>query len=165
MQELSKIHLEKKILVLRDTRVMLDADLALLYGVSTKRLNEQVKRNLERFPQDFMFRLTLQEKEEVVAICDHLQKLKFSSTLPLAFSEHGAIMLANVLKSPQAVDGSIQVVRAFIRLRQFCLDNRELLKKIEALESRYNSHFKVVFEAIRELMQPKSKDRKAIGFL
>ena len=95
--------IERKILLIRGEKVMLDADLAALYGVTTKRLNEQVKRNRERFPNDFMFQLTEEEKAEVVANCDHLKRLKFSPTLPYAFTEHGAIMLASVLNSPLAV--------------------------------------------------------------
>lgn len=110
--------IEHPILFVRGRRVMLDADLAQLYGVATKRLNEQVKRNWARFPEDFMFQLTANEKTEVVAICDHLKSLKFSSTLPYAFTEHGAIMLASVLNSPIAIDASVHVVRAFIRLRE-----------------------------------------------
>ena len=97
---------------------MLDADLAELYGVSTKRLNEQVKRNHERFPADFMFQLTEEEKAQVVANCDHLNRLKFSPVLPHAFTEHGALMAASVLSTPRAVETSVFIVRAFVRLRQ-----------------------------------------------
>jgi hypothetical protein len=107
-----------RILFLRGQRVMLDADLAELYGVTTKRLNEQVKRNTDRFPGDFMFQLTLAEKAEVVANCDHLGQLKFSSSLPYAFTEHGALMLGNVLKSSRAVEVSLLVVRAFVQIRE-----------------------------------------------
>jgi hypothetical protein len=101
--------IERSILVIRGEKVMLDADLAVLYGVTTKRLNEQVKRNRDRFPKDFIFQLTKREKREVVANCDHLKRLKFSPGLPYAFTEHGAIMLATVLNSPIAVKASIQV--------------------------------------------------------
>src|SRR3989338_6186362 len=110
-------HIEQTILLIRGHRVMLDADLAKLYGASTKALNQGVKRNQERFPSDFMFTLTAEEKNEVVTICDHLRQLKFSPVLPKAFTEHGAVMLANVLKSPRAIQASIAVVRAFIHLR------------------------------------------------
>ena len=96
-------NIETKILLIRGQKVMLDADLAELYGVETKRLNEQMRRNIERFPEDFMFRLSAEEKAEVVANCDHLAKLKYSPTLPYAFTEHGALMLGNVLKSDRAV--------------------------------------------------------------
>ncbi|MFZ3116635.1 MAG: ORF6N domain-containing protein [Syntrophales bacterium] len=111
--------IERSIIQLRGQKVMLGADLAILYGVATKRLNEQAKRNLNRFPTDFMFQLTQEEKEEVVANCDHLKNLKYSHTLPYAFTEHGAVMLASVLNSPAAIDVSIQVVRTFNRLREY----------------------------------------------
>ncbi len=107
-----------RILQLRGQRVMLDADLAELYGVTTKRLNEQVKRNADRFPGDFMFQLNAAEKAEVVANCDHLDQLKFSSSLPYAFTEHGALMLGNVLKSSRAIEVSLLVVRAFVQIRE-----------------------------------------------
>ncbi len=98
--------------------MILDTDLAKLYGVTTKRLNEQVKRNRERFPEDFMFQLTPEERSEVVANCDHLSKLKFSPVLPCAFTEHGAIMAASILNTPRAIETSVLVVRAFVRLRK-----------------------------------------------
>jgi hypothetical protein len=142
----------------------LDTDLAELYGVSTKRLNEQVKRNLNRFPDDFMFQLTLEEKNKVVAICDHLKRLKFSHALPHAFTEHGAIMLASVLNSPIAVQTSIQVVRVFIKLREMMATHKELAHKIEVMEKKYDAQFKVVFDAIRELMTPPPKPGRKIGF-
>jgi hypothetical protein len=110
------------ILMIRGHKVMVDADLANLYGVTTKRLNEQVKRNRERFPDDFMFQLTAEEKEQVVANCDHLARLKFSPAIPNVFTEHGAIMAASVLNTPRAVEMSVYVVRAFIRLRHDCRD-------------------------------------------
>jgi hypothetical protein len=107
-----------KILVLRGMKVMIDSDLAELYGVTTKRLNEQVKRNIKRFPEDFMFQLTAEEKQEVVANCDHLKRLKFSPNMPYAFTEHGAVMLASVLNSDRAKTVNIQIVRVFSRMRQ-----------------------------------------------
>jgi hypothetical protein len=156
--------IERSILLIRGEKVMLDADLAVLYGVTTKRLNEQVKRNRNRFPEDFMFQLTKKEKVEVVANCDHLKRLKFSPNLPYAFTEHGAIMLATVLNSPIAVHASIQVVRAFVRLRKMIASDKELALKIEKLEKKYDEQFKVVFEAIRELMTPQEPKRRRIGF-
>ena len=108
----------QKILLIRGQRVMLDADLAELYGVATKALNQAVRRNAERFPADFMFQLTSTEKQEVVTNCGHLAKLKFSKTLPYAFTEHGALMLGNVLKSTRATQISLLVVRAFVQLRE-----------------------------------------------
>jgi len=144
--------------------VILDADLATLYGVSTKRLNEQVKRNRSRFPDDFMFQLTADEKAEVVANCDQLRRLKFSPTHPYAFTEHGTIMAANILNSERAVRASVEVVRAFVRLRLVLATNAELSRKLGELESKYDRQFKVVFDAIRELMSPPVTTRKAIGF-
>lgn len=157
--------IDRSILLIRGEKVLLDADLATLYGVTTKRLNEQVRRNRERFPADFMFRLSPKEKAEVVANCDHLQKLKFSPALPQAFTEHGAVMLASVLNSPVAVAASIQVVRAFVRLRYMLASNADLARKLAALERKYDSQFKVVFDAIRELMEPPEPgSKKPIGF-
>jgi len=156
---------ERRILFIRGEKVILDADLAELYGVTTKRLNEQVRRNRERFPPDFMFQLTAEEKAEVVANCDHLARLKFSPALPLAFTEHGAIMAANVLSSPKAVAASVTVVRAFVRLRQMLASHTDLARKLEDLEKRYDSHFKQVFTAIRALMDsPGDPPTKRIGY-
>jgi hypothetical protein len=158
---------ERTIFVLRGQKVILDADLAKLYGVTTKRLNEQVKRNRERFPEDFMFQLTPKERSEVVANCDHLSKLKFSPMLPHTFTEHGAIMAASVLNTPRAIETSVLVVRAFVRLREMVATHRELAKKLEELEHRFEDHdekIEVIFEAIRQLMLPPGKERKKIGF-
>jgi len=156
--------IESSILLIRGQKIMLDADLAVLYGVTTKRLNEQVKRNRGRFPEDFMFQLTESEKEEVVANCDHLKRLKFSPSLPYAFTEHGAIMLATVLNSPVAVQTSIQIVKAFVRLRQMLASNAEMMKKMTDLEKKYDEQFKVVFQAIYELMKPPDPKKRQIGF-
>jgi len=143
---------------------LLDETLAELYGVSTKAFNQAVRRNRERFPEDFMFKLTRGEKAEVVANCDHLKKLKFSPVFPFAFTEHGAIMAANVLNSKAAVQVSVQVVRAFIRLRQMLASNAELAGKLSDLEHKYDAQFRVVFDAIRQLMTPPAPQRKQIGF-
>ena len=143
---------------------MLDSDLAELYGVETKALNQAVKRNLDRFPPDFMFQLTVTEKNEAVTNCDHLIQLKYSPSLPYAFTEHGALMLANVLNSERAAQTSVQVVRAFVRLRQMLASNAELARKLAALENKYDAQFKVVFDAIRQLMSPPAKPKREIGF-
>jgi hypothetical protein len=156
--------LEGRILLLRGLRVMLDTDLAEVYGVTTKRLNEQVRRNRDRFPADFMFQLSAAEKDEVVANCDHLRRLKFSATRPHAFTEHGALMLASVLNSATAVAASIQIVRAFIRLREVIGAHRDLARKLDVLERKYDGQFKVVFEALREIMAPPMAKRRKIGF-
>jgi hypothetical protein len=156
--------IERAILSIRGEKVMLDSDLAELYGVETKRLNEQVRRNLARFPADFMFQLTEAEKLEVVANCDHLVKLKFSPYLPSAFTEHGALMPANVLNSERAAQTSVMVVRAFVRLRQMLTSNAKLARKLDAMEKKYDRQFKVVFDAIRQLMSPPAAPKREIGF-
>jgi len=139
------------------SRFRASSDLAAIYGVTTKRLNEQVKRNAKRFPADFIFRLTPMEKKEVVAICDHLSELKFSPVLPYAFTENGAVMAANVLNSPQAVRMSVFVVRAFIRMRELLTGSKELaaeLKKLEAkLTSRLDVHEVAITEVLRRIMR------------
>jgi hypothetical protein len=159
--------IESRILLIRSHKVMLDSDLAELYQVSTKRLNEQVKRNKDRFPADFMFKLTAKEKAEVVANCDHLRRLKFSPALPYAFTEHGAIMVASVLNVPRAIEVSVYVVRAFIKLREMLGTHKELALKLAELEKRIAVHdedITALFEAIRQLMEPPEKPRKRIGF-
>jgi hypothetical protein len=157
--------INRSILVIRGQRVMLDADLATLFNVPTKALNQAVKRNLARFPKDFMFQLTAVEKAEVVTVCDHLQQLKFSRTRPFAFTEHGAVMLANVLNSPTAVSVSIQIVRAFIKLRQTIASHKNLARRIDELEEKYDSQYKFVFRTIRQLMTPPEPTKRKIGFL
>jgi hypothetical protein len=156
--------LDRTILVIRGQKVMLDADLAELYGVSTKALNQAVKRNDDRFPADFMFQLTEEEKKQVVTICDHLRKLRYASGLPHAFTEHGAVMLASVLNSTTAVQASIAVVRAFLRLRQLLSTQTDLARKVAVLERKYDAQFKVVFDAIKKLMAPDAAPGKKIGF-
>jgi len=163
----SPIPLERvqdSILVIRGQKVMLDRDLAELYGVETKRLNQQVSRNITRFPADFMFQLTDEEKTEVVANCNHLNVLKFSKTNPYAFTEHGAVMLASVLNSEKAVQTSILVVRAFIQLRKMLASHEELAKKINELELKYDKKFSIVFQALRQLIDKPKPLRKTIGF-
>ena len=155
---------EQRIFLIHGQRVMLDADLAAVYGVSTKRLNEQVRRNLGRFPRDFMFRLTDAEKAKVVAKCDHLRHLRFSPHRPYAFTEHGAIMLASVLNSPIAIQASCEVVRAFVRLREMLASHGDLVRRLDDLEKRYDAQFRTVFDAIRELMTPPEEPRRQIGF-
>ncbi len=157
-----------KILLIRGHKVMLDSDLARLYGVTTKRLNEQVKRNRERFPRDFMFQLTTREKAKVVANCDHLNHLKFASTLPHAFTEHGAVMLASVLNSPVAIEASIRVVRVFVKLKQILSSNKKLAIKLDELELKIETHdaeIQSLFKAIRQLMEPSPEPpKRRIGF-
>jgi phage regulator Rha-like protein len=160
--------IERAILLIRGEKVMLDTDLAELYGVETRVLNQAVKRNVARFPVDFMFQLTAEEAEAIrrsrsqSVILKRGENIKF---LPYAFTEHGALMLANVLNSERAAQTSVQVVRAFVRLRQMLSSNAELARKLAALENKYDRQFKVVFDAIRQLMSPPpAKPRREIGF-
>jgi phage regulator Rha-like protein len=156
---------EKAILLVRGEKVILDVDLAALYGVTTTRLNEQVKRNRDRFPGDFAFRLTKAEFTILMSqFATSSSKHGGRRKLPLVFTEHGAIMAANVLNSKRAVQASVQVVRAFVRLRQMLSSNSDLARQLEELEKRYDRQFKVVFDAIRQLMRPPEPHRKPIGF-
>ncbi len=160
--------IESKILLLRGQRVMIDKDIAELYGVATKRLNEQVKRNKDRFPADFMFQMTSEEKSELVANCDRFNSLKHSTSLPFAFTEHGALMLASVLNSERAVEASIYVVRAFIKLRELLLNHKELSIKLRELESKVESHdeqITAIIKAINQLLTPPETPKRKIGFL
>lgn len=155
-----------RILLIRDQKVMVDADIAELYGVTTKRLNEQVKRNIDRFPNNFMFELTKEEKSEVVANCDHLEKLKFSPVLPKAFTEHGIMMVANVLTSERAIKVSIQIIEVFVKMREMILSNTELLLRMEKLERSIGKHdmqISQVFQLIKQSVKEES-ERKQIGY-
>jgi hypothetical protein len=159
--------LMNKILVVRGQKVMIDKDLAELYGTTTFRLNEQVKRNIKRFPADFMFQLTVKEKNEVIANCDNLQSLKFSAHLPFVFTEHGAVMLASVLNSQRAVEVNIRIVRVFIKMREILLVHKDVLLKIEQIEKRIDSQDEkilVLFDYLKQLVSDKKKPRKAIGY-
>ncbi len=152
------------ILTLRTLRVILDKDLARLYGVTTRRLNEQVRRNRHRFPQDFAFPLLIKEKSEVVANCDHLSGLKFSSSRTWAFTEHGVLMAAGVLNSRAAIAMSIFLVRAFVELRREVTSYRSISARLDKLEGKYDARFHTVFEAIRDLMRPVVPPKHGIGF-
>ena len=161
------IPIEKRILVIRGHKVLIDADLAELYGVPTKRLKEQLKRNSERFPSDFVFELTKAEKKELVANCDRLNSLKFSTSLPHAFTEHGSVMAANLLNSPRAIETSIYIVRAFVKMKQLLGVNRKFAKKLAELESKVEAHddeIKTLFDTLRNLLAPVlPKNRRKIG--
>ena len=156
--------IEQKIYLIRGHKVIVDADLAVLYGVATKALNQAVTRNEKRFPTDFMFRLTKEEKDELVTNCDRLQKLKHSSALPRAFTEQGVAMLSSVLNSDRAIDVNIEIMRAFVRLRQMLGAHKDLRRQLVELEKKYDDQFKIVFEAIAELMAPSEETSKRIGF-
>ena len=158
-----------RILLIRDQKVMIDADIAELYGVTTKRLNEQVKRNINRFPSNFMFELTKEEKNQVVANCDHLEKLKFSPVLPKVFTEHGIMMVANVLTSERAIQVSIQIIEVFVKMREIFTDNLSLKLDIEEIKKKISNHSKnieLVFNYLDELTEKKEneKPRTQIGY-
>ena len=157
-------NISQKILTVRGHSVILDSELADLYRVATSALNQAVKRNARRFPEDFAFRLTTKEKEEVVTKCDHLSRLKFSPVLPFAYTEHGTIMAASVLNSQRAVETSVFVVRAFVLMRETMASHRGLAQRLSVLETTYDARFRVVFDAIRALMEPPKTPRRRIGF-
>ena len=164
--------IEDTILLIRGHRVILDHDLARLYDVSTRALNQAVKRNLDRFPEDFMFQLTKAETEE----WQRLKPLRSQNVIlkkvrgthrkyqPYAFTEHGILMLSSVLKSQRAVQVNIQIMRTFVRLRQILSSNEALIERLDKLEESYDAKFKIVFSAIRQLMNPGAVKGKPIGF-
>jgi len=144
---------------------MLDRDLAELYGVATKVLNQAVKRNIRRFPMDFMFQLTKSEQLGLVTICDRFKSLKHSSSQSYAFTEQGVAMLSSVLNSERAIMVNIQIMRAFTQLRRMIFTNVNFRRKIDAMERKYDKQFAIVFQAIKELLTPSpSKEKKRIGF-
>ena len=161
--------IERSILVIRGQKVMLDRDLAQLYGVETRALNQAVRRNIDRFPEDFMFRLT---REEIMRISQFVissvhpgvKTLKFSKNV-MAFTEHGVAMLSSVLNSPRAVQVNIQIMRTFAKLREIISQHKDLARKLDALEKKYDAQFKVVFDAIRQMMTPPEPKRRPIGFI
>ena len=162
---LSQESIGSKILWLRQEKVLLGADLAELYGVETRVLNQAVKRNIERFPADFMFRLTGKEVELLVSqnVIPHPGRL--GGALPYAFTEQGVVMLSGVLKSPRAVAVNIEIMRAFVQLRGMLASNAALSRKLAALERRYDEQFKIVFDAIRQMMAPPEPKKRRIGFV
>jgi hypothetical protein len=164
-------HIEGSILVIRGQKVILDSDLADLYGVTTTRLNEQVKRNSARFPNDFAFRLTSEEFDNLMSqFATSRSRWGGRRKRPIVFTEHGAVMAASVLNSPVAVAASIEVVRAFVRLRQFIASQKELARHLDELEAKFTEHDRklvVVFDAIRQLMEPPPQaptKKRRIGF-
>ena len=154
------------ILFVRGEKVLLDEDLAVLYGVQTKALVQAVKRNLERFPDDFMFQLSQEEWENLrsQSVTSSLEGYGGRRYAPYAFTQEGVAMLSSVLRSDQAVQVNIEIMRAFVRLREILSTNHELAKKLENLERKYDSQFKAVFDAIRQLMAPPVPKKKPIGF-
>ncbi|MGH7743447.1 MAG: ORF6N domain-containing protein [Candidatus Dormibacteria bacterium] len=160
--------IESRILLIRGHKVMLDSDLAELYGVTTKRLNEQVKRNKERFPADFIFQLTFEETKNLRSqIATSNRGRGGRRYRPYSFTEHGAIMAASVLNSHRAIEVSVYVVRAFVKLREVLRTHKELARKLAELQKRIEGHDEEIialFEAIRQLMEPPEKPSKRIGF-
>ncbi len=158
--------IEQKIYLVRGHKVMIDRDLAKLYSVSTTNLNKAVTRNIDRFPEDFMFRLS---REELDNLMFHFGTSSWGGTrkLPRAFTEHGILMLSSVLRSKHAIQTNIQIMRAFVKLRQILSANKELAGKLKELEQRIEKHdteIHAIFEAIRQLMTPLDKPKRRIGF-
>ncbi len=156
--------IEARIFWLRDKKVMLDKDLARLYQVKPIALRQQVKRNIDRFPNDFMFQLTEEEAEILVSQNVIPSKKSLGGHLPYAFTEQGVAMLSSVLKSKRAIMVNIQIMRAFAKLREMLISNAELKQKIEAMEAKYDKQFKVVFDTLHQLIVPQVKPRPKIGF-
>lgn len=156
-----------RIVLIRAQRVMLDADLAVLYGVETKALKRAVNRNLDRFPEDFMFRLSAEEHERLRYHFGTLKRGEHSKYLPYAFTEHGVAMLSSVLRSPQAVQVNIRIMRAFARMRHVLAAHKELALKLEQLEAKVGTHdeeLALIFEALKQLTAPPDKKKHPIGF-
>jgi hypothetical protein len=156
--------IERRILLIRGQKVMLDADLAELYEVETKELNRAVQRNASRFPVDFMFQLSKQEYENLRFHFVTSSSWGGRRYPPYAFTEQGVAMLSSVLRSPRAVQVNIAIMRAFVKLREMLASHRQLAHRLEEMESQYDAQFRAVFDAIRELMEPPQKPRRRIGF-
>ena len=166
MKEIIPVEIiESKIIFIRNIKVMLDKDLAFLYDVETKILKRAVNRNIERFPEDFMFKLSKKEYDELLR-CQFgtLKRGQHSKYLPYAFTENGVAMLSSVLNSEQAIKVNIQIMRTFTKIREMILNHKDLTNKIDSLEKKYDNQFKVVFDAIRKLITPSTKPKKRIGF-
>mgnify|MGYP003954477597 CR=1 FL=1 len=156
--------LVSQIFFIRGKRVILDFHLATLYEVETRSLKQQVKRNIDRFPEDFMFKLTKAEWNEVITNCDNLKSYKFSPSTPFAFTEQGVSMLSSVLRSKKAISVNIGIMRTFVKMREMLEENNELCKKIDSMENKFDKQFKLVFDAIRKIIIEKEKPKNPIGF-
>jgi hypothetical protein len=156
--------IESLILLVRDQKVMLDSDLAKLYGVETRVLVQAVKRNIQRFPPDFMFQLTSQEFADLKSQSVISRSWGGRRTPPHAFTEQGVAMLSSVLNSERAIEVNVIIMRAFVKLRGLLATHADLARKLEALEKKYDAQFRVIFDAIRELMKPPEPVRRQIGF-
>ncbi|MDD5154136.1 MAG: ORF6N domain-containing protein [Desulfovibrionales bacterium] len=155
---------QRQIIVIRGEKVMLDRDLAELYGVETKQLKRAVRRNIDRFPPDFMFELTKEEYDALRRQFGALKRGEHAKYLPIAFTEQGVAMLSSVLNSKRAIEVNILIMRAFVQLRQMISSHKDLLRKVEEIEKKYDEQFQVVFEAIKQLMIPTEKPKRKIGF-
>ena len=164
MNDLIKPEYEQMIFNFRGLKVMIDTDLAMLYGTSTKVLKQQVKRNIGRFPGDFMFELSIEEKNELVTNCDRFSRMKHSSVNPLAFTEQGVAMLSSVLRSEKAIQINIEIMRAFARYRSLLKENEELKVEIAKLDEKVNAIFQFLLEKIDALHEDKSQPRQRIGY-
>jgi hypothetical protein len=156
--------IEKRVFLIRGQKVMFDRHLAELYGVPTMRLNEAVKRNLKRFPSDFMFQLTEEENDSLISHFAISKGRGGYRKLPRVFTEQGVTMLSSVLKSERAILVNIEIMRAFVKLRQLLSTHKDLAAKLEELEKKYDTQFRIVFDAIRKLMAPPEQPKKEIGF-
>ncbi len=157
--------IEQKILLIGGRKVMLDSDLAALYGVTTKRLNEQVRRNLKRFPADFMYQLSQEEFDSLRSHFATSSSWGGRRTRPYVFTEQGIAMLSGVLNSDRAIEVNIQIMRTFVKLREIMLTHKDLARKLKDLEKKYDGQFQIVFEAIRQIIQVEEKPKKKIGFI
>ncbi|PCH95508.1 MAG: hypothetical protein COB85_04465 [Bacteroidetes bacterium] len=158
---------EERIFLIRGVKVMIDRDLAELYGVETKYLNRQVKRNIDRFPKEFMLQLSLEEKNELVTNWHRFESMKHSTKLPYGFTENGVAMLATVLRSDRAIKISIHIIKTFVKLRQVISTHKELASQLSKLEDKVDNHdssIKAIFEAIQQLLEQPKKSRKRIGY-
>jgi len=157
--------IEKKILLIGGQKVMLDSDLAALYRVTTKRLNEQVRRNLKRFPADFMYQLSREEFESLRSHFATTSSWGGRRTLPYVFTEQGIAMLSSVLNSDRAIEVNIQIMRAFVKLREMIATHKDLSRKLAELEKKYDGQFQIVFEGIRQIIGVEDKPKRKIGFI
>ncbi len=157
-------NIASQVLFVRSEKVLLDFHLAKLYEVETRALKQQIRRNIERFPEDFMFQLTKPEWQELITNCDNLSQFKFSPSLPFALTEQGIAMLSSVLRSKKAIEVNIAIMRTFVQLRKLMSTNEELANKIERLETKYDEQFQIVFNAIKKLIHQENKPRKEIGY-
>lgn len=155
----------RKIFLIRGQKVMIDSDLAELYGVEVKQLKRQVRRNADRFPEDFMFQLSQEDNDSLRRHFGTLKRGEHSKYLPYVFTEQGVAMLSSVLNSKKAVQVNIQIMRAFVKLRQMIASHKDLAIRLDEIENKYDSQFRVVFDAIRELMIPPEEDKRKIGYL